>query len=157
MERHSSFGSPRSCKWSSFRDRLRPRMSHSRSDSVHRFSWFLPTEGGSYLFSKSAHSPQRVKTGKAQNEHIFSGLPRLADVRAVSPACFDHRPVVHDILQPFWRAWRALVAEASLCRRFPCSECRRPGRSKLHRHGPEYSVLGHLLGGPRTDLRLRPL
>src|SRR5262245_4481247 len=80
MERHSSFGSPRSCKWSSFRDRLRPRMSHSRSDSVHRFSWFLPTEGGSYLFSKSAHSPQRVKTGKSQSEHKFSDVPSTADI-----------------------------------------------------------------------------
>src|SRR5262249_20354825 len=38
--------SPSSCKWSSFRDRLPPRTSHSRSDSVHRFSCsFLPQRG----------------------------------------------------------------------------------------------------------------
>src|SRR5215471_7868488 len=76
MERRSSFGSPCNCKCSSFRDLLRPRTSHSRSDSVHRFSCsFLPTKGRRYLLSEWAHSPQRV-TGVELNEPAFPSESR---------------------------------------------------------------------------------
>src|SRR5215470_16652562 len=60
MERRSSFGSPCNCKCSSFRDLLPPRTSHSRSDSVHRFSCsFLPAAALAHRTRPSVAGPER--------------------------------------------------------------------------------------------------